>query len=239
MRSVLRRPSPATVISLIALFVALGGTSYAAISISGKNVKNGSLSGADVKNNSLTGKDVTSLKGGDVKNGSLTGADVAESKLGKVPSAAAADTAQNANALGGQPASTFAKSSQDTLATAFAGDCGASDSATFRQCGSASVTVPRTARLVMFGELPYRAPVVPAKGSCRYKLDGSVLATSPTYGTKDGGSETTDYRYSAPFNAMTNPVTAGQHDVALECNDLTGTIHFSITRVTVFVVSPK
>ena len=47
------RPSPAMVVALIALFVALGGTGYAAVSI-----KNGSLAGKKLKRNSVTGKQV-------------------------------------------------------------------------------------------------------------------------------------------------------------------------------------
>jgi hypothetical protein len=55
-------------VAYLALFVALGGTSFAAATvITGKNVKNGSLTGKDVKNSSLTG--------GDVKNKSLAPAD--------------------------------------------------------------------------------------------------------------------------------------------------------------------
>src|SRR3954453_15146844 len=46
-------PSPAMVVALIALFVALGGSGYAAISI-----KNGSLPGKKLKRNSVTGKQV-------------------------------------------------------------------------------------------------------------------------------------------------------------------------------------
>jgi hypothetical protein len=42
----------------IAVFVALGGSSYAAITITGRDVKNGSLTGKDVHNNSLTGRDI-------------------------------------------------------------------------------------------------------------------------------------------------------------------------------------
>ncbi len=45
-------------VATLALVVALGGTSYAAVQVTGKDVKNNSLSGKDVKNNSLTGKDV-------------------------------------------------------------------------------------------------------------------------------------------------------------------------------------
>ena len=79
MRNLLNsRPSVATVLSLIALFAALGGTSYAAATISGKQVKNSSLTGADIKNNSVGG------------------ADVKESKLGQVPSAAKALQADKA-----------------------------------------------------------------------------------------------------------------------------------------------
>ena len=74
-----KRPSVASVLSIIALFAALGGTSYAAATISGKQVKNGSLTGADIKNNSVGG------------------ADVKESKLGQVPSAAKATQATNAD----------------------------------------------------------------------------------------------------------------------------------------------
>jgi hypothetical protein len=82
------RPSVATVLSLIALFAALGGTSYAAATISGKQVKNGTLTGADVKNRSLSGADQ--------KANTLGGAQIAESKLGQVPSAAKASQADKA-----------------------------------------------------------------------------------------------------------------------------------------------
>ena len=38
------RPSAALVVAVMALFVALGGTGYAALKVTGKNVKNQSLS---------------------------------------------------------------------------------------------------------------------------------------------------------------------------------------------------
>jgi hypothetical protein len=50
--------SPAMVVALLALFVALGGTAVAAGTlITGKQIKNGSITGADVKNKSLTPRD--------------------------------------------------------------------------------------------------------------------------------------------------------------------------------------
>ena len=58
MRASLRpRLSYANVVASLALFVALGGTSYAALTITGKDVKDSSLTGKDVKDASLLSKD--------------------------------------------------------------------------------------------------------------------------------------------------------------------------------------
>jgi len=51
------RISYANVVATLALFVALGGSSYAAILVTGKNVKDNSLTTRDVKNRSLLKKD--------------------------------------------------------------------------------------------------------------------------------------------------------------------------------------
>jgi hypothetical protein len=112
------RPSPALVISLIALFVALGGTGYAATqlaknTVGTKQLKRNAVIGSKVKNSSLTGADI--------KNGSLTGSDLSLSSLGTVPTAAnatnashasAADNAThagNADTVGGRSVVTFEK----------------------------------------------------------------------------------------------------------------------------------
>lgn len=57
----------------LALFVALGGSSYAAVAITGKQVRDGSLSGRDIRDGSLTGRDVGnhSLLARDFKSGQL------------------------------------------------------------------------------------------------------------------------------------------------------------------------
>lgn len=69
------RPSPAMVVALLALFVALAGGATAArqVLITGSDVRNNSLTGADVRNNSLTGADIrnNAIRGVDVRNGSL------------------------------------------------------------------------------------------------------------------------------------------------------------------------
>lgn len=61
-------------IGLVALFAALGGSAYAAATITGASVKDGSLTGRDVKQQSLTG--------GDVEDRSLTTRDF---RVGELP----------------------------------------------------------------------------------------------------------------------------------------------------------
>jgi hypothetical protein len=106
------------VLSLIALFVALGGVSYG---LSGKNtvasddIVNGGVKSKDIKNSGVKSKDLNtgSVKASDVQDDSLQGGDINENTLGKVPRASEADKATNADnaaALQGNPASAFAPS---------------------------------------------------------------------------------------------------------------------------------
>ena len=55
MRSILRRLSRrhTTAVAYVALFAALGGSAYAAVTVTGKNIKDGTITGRDVKNSSL------------------------------------------------------------------------------------------------------------------------------------------------------------------------------------------
>ncbi len=78
-----RLPSPAMIVALIALFVALGGSATAALVITGANIKNGTVSGLDLK------------------NGSVTGLDVKESSLAKVPDANKLDGLDSSNLVPG------------------------------------------------------------------------------------------------------------------------------------------
>jgi hypothetical protein len=100
----MRLPSPALVVAGLALFVALGGTVYAAkkARIDGKAVKVKSLPGNRLKPRSIA---ANRLKPGVLKgvlaaqSGPITGAEIDELTLGQVPEAAhaiSADTAQSA-----------------------------------------------------------------------------------------------------------------------------------------------
>jgi hypothetical protein len=64
----------ANTVATIALFVSLGGTGYAALTITGKDVTNGSLTGIDIRNNSVSSVDI--------KDGTLLAKDF---KAGQLP----------------------------------------------------------------------------------------------------------------------------------------------------------
>jgi hypothetical protein len=92
-RSLRGRISYANVIATIALFVALGGSSYAALqlprnSVGPKQLKRNAVTATKIKRNA-----VTTAK---VKNNAVTGEKINEGTLGKVNSATAADTAGSA-----------------------------------------------------------------------------------------------------------------------------------------------
>jgi hypothetical protein len=55
----MRKPSPATLIALVALFVALGGPATAAKLISGKKLKDNSVTAAKIRNRTLTSDDIS------------------------------------------------------------------------------------------------------------------------------------------------------------------------------------
>jgi hypothetical protein len=87
------------IIAILALFVAMAGSSYAAIQLPANSVGTTQL-----KENAVTTPKI--------KNGAVTGAKINLSTLGTVPSATfatKAGTANDANALEGHPASYFAQ----------------------------------------------------------------------------------------------------------------------------------
>lgn len=88
-------------VALLALFVALSGTGYAAAKINGKNIQNGTILGTALKKNTLGSNQIN------------------ESKIGKVPDAANSDvskTSGNSQLFGGLAPSAFVQGSGKTAA---------------------------------------------------------------------------------------------------------------------------
>jgi hypothetical protein len=101
------RLNHATVVAYLALFAALGGSSYAAVTLNGENIQNKSIAGKKLENRTITR--------GKIKKNTLTGTEIKESRLGRVPSAS---TATNANALGGIAPSGYVTNSDARLTDA-------------------------------------------------------------------------------------------------------------------------
>jgi hypothetical protein len=108
------RPSPAMVVALIALFVALGGVSYgvATGSIDSREIKNDSVRSGDLRNNDVRSVDIRNneVRGRDIRNSTIRtediaanqvkGVDVLESSLGQVPKANVATSARSLSSQG-------------------------------------------------------------------------------------------------------------------------------------------
>lgn len=122
-RHLFHRPSPATAIACVALFVSLGGVSYgvATGSIDGREIADNTIRSKDVRNNGLLSRDLRNndIRAIDIRNNTLRGRDIApntltddqidESKLTQVPSALDADR------LGGLGAGGYARSAQEPV----------------------------------------------------------------------------------------------------------------------------
>jgi hypothetical protein len=170
-----RQNAPALGVSLLALFVALSGTVYAAARINGRAIKLKSLPGNRVKPHSIP---ANRLKRGVLKgarlSGPLTGAEINEITLSQVPSAAhadSADTAQSAvdaqtalNAVNAVDASTVNGHSAGCLpgTQPFAGACwqtspsksDATAAEAASSCAKQGGTLPGALELSAFALLP-------------------------------------------------------------------------------------
>lgn len=88
------RPSPATIISCISLFVALSGVAYGAAlaknSVGTRQIKTNGVGASEIKSKAV--------RSSEVNDNALTGTDIDESTLGTVPNAT---NATNATSVGG------------------------------------------------------------------------------------------------------------------------------------------
>jgi hypothetical protein len=176
MRQGIWRHSPALVVAVIALFVALGGSVYAAkrTRIDGRAIRAKSIPGNRLKPRSIGADRLRpGVLSGNTARGPLTGADINELTLGQVPSAThadSADTAQSAvdaqtalNAVNAVDAKTINGHSVGCLSgtRAFAGACwegsptSAVDAPTAaRKCAAKGGALPEALQLAAFAEEP-------------------------------------------------------------------------------------
>jgi len=170
------RHSPALTIAVIALFVALGGSVYAAkrARLDGSAIRAKSIPGNRLKPHSIAANRLMpGVLGGSAASGPLTGADINELTLGQVPSAThadSADTAQSAvdaqtalNAVNAVDAKTIDGHSVGCMpgTQPFAGACWESSASSAvdaptaaRKCAARGGTLPEALQLAAFAEEP-------------------------------------------------------------------------------------
>jgi hypothetical protein len=68
---------------VLALITALGGTAYAAVTVTGSNVRDGSLTGADIKNGTVSGSDIrnNTIFGSDIRESAINSDDIADGSI--------------------------------------------------------------------------------------------------------------------------------------------------------------
>jgi hypothetical protein len=207
----IRRPSPALVVAGLALFVALGGTVWAAARIDGRSIKPKSLPG-----NRLV---VGSLPGNRLRPGAIRGNRIDSATLGRVPSAAHAETADAAKsadtAIHAQAASDSGTvngyaAGCTTGTRQFAGGCweirthatalSATEAAAF--CGHEGGELPRVLTLKAFGELPEIA----LDGEGEWSGDSSGASSANEFGiftvAANGVFQIVDHREARRFRCV-------------------------------------
>jgi hypothetical protein len=179
-----RKPTPALVVSTVALVVALGGTSYAAFTLPANSVGSKQL-----KNSAVTTKKL--------QDGAVTGAKVNVAHFPTVPSAVNANTAasatsatnastaSNATNLGGRAASTYALAATLQPTSAFMENGWSTASADF---GVAGFAKDQFGIVHLFGHAVITAPTtnaiftLPVGSRPAYQIDVPAAFGAATVG---------------------------------------------------------
>lgn len=207
MRKLVGRPSPALLISMLALFVALGS-----VALAGKKDKapKNSVVSSSIKNGKVKTKDISNKKGvksKDIVDGEVTGADVDESSLGQVPSS---------DKLDGLDADSLIRVA-GASANSFINGSGVDDVLT------APITAPSSGFLHLVGSAGAHNSMNSAGESCNLRVDGDLIVAAmrvvdlePASGITDAICETNAVvaveagAHTVEYKLSNGPNTSGQ-----------------------------
>ncbi len=140
------RPSPAFLVSVLALVLALGGTVYAAKKLNGRSIVVKSIPGNRLKLHTVPANRLKPGVLGRQFTGPLTGADIDEASLGPVPNAVHADTADSARtAVDAETALNAVNAVDAQTVNGFGAGCGPGTQAFAGACWEASASAVLTA----------------------------------------------------------------------------------------------
>jgi hypothetical protein len=232
-----RAPSLALAVSLVALVVALGGTSYAAFTLPKNSVgttqlKNGAVTTKKIASRAVTGSKMN-----------FTGVTVPRADhADTADNASHADAADNASALGGATLGSL------TLARGTTGSCHPA-SVAFVDCGTVALALPRSGRVLILANVGYDGSNTNGyRGDCRLQADGTTVGSTISFGqagyvasggvTVVGGpGYNANGQEGGGLNAVTGPLPAGTHNFALQCDQAGGTVEFSSTSVSAVMLA--
>lgn len=203
-----RRPSPAMVVALAALVVALAGTAMAAPtaikSILNKKEKKQTKNIAKNQVNALA-------PGLSVKHAGTAGT---------------ADTAKDANALGGVALKdiTVAKSANPGA------QCDP-NSATFVDCATVDLTLPHEGRVMLIGTAAQIAFTnAQTSGDCLFRVDGvnsgGAVRIGNQYAPAVIGVGARNFGNGFATTVVTDPIAAGAHEFKLVCDEVNADVEF-------------
>jgi hypothetical protein len=212
-------------VALLALFVALGGTSYAVSRIDGAQLKNATVSGKKLRKNTLGHREI--------RESALTRVPVAKRADNATHAATAvrsdtsglADRARSADAAlslsdGAVAGLTIARSGADPDNT-----CHPLNTVDkpFLECASVTIGLPRAGRVLLVGTGGVGVPVanVPFIAGCQLQVDGVAIAGSLTHAGMDMDTTPGMHFAATPFGIATTAVSdvvgAGAHTFAFAC----------------------
>jgi hypothetical protein len=182
------------IVALLALFVAMGGSSYAAVKISARDIQRGAVGTRAIANNSIRSADVhnAAITGADVKDDSLTNADIDNTSL-SAATAKSADTAARATIATSATTAAKATNADNADNAANAGKLDGLDSTDFTRPACTSETGAIKGSVTIAASAGFSSSFTPVTG---YNCSGqSIEARRLSMG-----------RYEIRFNG--SPVTA-------------------------------
>ena len=155
----------ANVMSTLAVFIALGGSSYAAFTISGSSIKNRSISGHKLRHNTLTGREIK------------------ESTLARVPRARDADRSRACEPRTSRSSARATRSRSPTSASSGTARAATPYGSAVLQCAQVGTPAGPGRRLPTHGEL--RAALTAVQLAAGGELTANVYPSSSDPGRLD------------------------------------------------------
>lgn len=251
-RAVRKRLTFSNVVAVLALFVALGGASYAATKINGKTIKKQTIAGNRLKAETLDGSRINEGSLGEVPSAAQAGsagsattaghADTAGSAATSetAQSATSAATAENANALGGQSAAQLRAASRSAISNSSCDPTAGNANTQNISCLGIQMDLPATSDVMVIGSGGwYGQGAGPDKGECFISIDPNVQTPSSDrmeVGQVDAEHTDFDTAGEVVVHTTINDVPAGNRTFRMRCYEEDGdfkveNVNLTVTRL--------